>query len=167
MHSVFIVADAWRALKSPSLGESSLEGGASGLSTTSPSEGLSVAPGGLGDTPHFNTLAGGALGARTGKYNRYGHWCMMACTVLQICFCVNSWYICGRLEVQGTELGKEAGGRETGSLGAASDCASTRGMAGSITSSYTLPDRCVYVCHLAQFWKLSFYSVLVSVLTSV
>ncbi|XP_048057429.1 E3 ubiquitin-protein ligase RNF19B [Megalobrama amblycephala] len=109
------VADAWRALKSPSLGESSLEGGASGLSTTSPSEGLSVAPGGLGDTPHFNTLAGGALGARTGKYSR--------------------------LEVQGTELGKESAGKETGSLGAASDCASTRGMAGSITSSYTLPDR--------------------------
>lgn len=70
-----VVADAWRALKSPSLGESSLEGAASGLSTTSPSEGLSVAPGGLGDTPHFNTLAGGALGARTGKYSRYeGMW---------------------------------------------------------------------------------------------
>lgn len=66
------MADAWRALKSPSLGESSLEGAASGLSTTSPSDGLSVAPGALGDTPHFNTLAGGALGARTGKYNRYG-----------------------------------------------------------------------------------------------
>lgn len=65
-----LVADAWRALKSPSLGESSLEGAASGLSTTSPSEGLSVAPGGLADTPHFNTLAGGALGARTGKYSR-------------------------------------------------------------------------------------------------
>lgn len=71
-NAVFLsaVADAWRALKSPSLGESSLEGAASGLSTTSPSEGLSVAPGGLGDTPHFNTLAGGALGTRTGKYNR-------------------------------------------------------------------------------------------------
>ncbi len=74
-HLLSVVADAWRALKSPSLGESSLEGGASGLSTTSPSEGLSVAPGGLGDTPHFNTLAGGALGARTGKYSRYeGMW---------------------------------------------------------------------------------------------
>ncbi|KAM6959023.1 E3 ubiquitin-protein ligase RNF19B [Aplochiton taeniatus] len=109
------VADAWRALKSPSLGESSLEGAASGLSTTSPSEGLSVAPGGLGDTPHFNKLSGGALGARTAKYNR--------------------------LEVQGGELGKEAALRETGSLGAGSDCASTRGMAGSIISSYTLPDR--------------------------
>ncbi|XP_067111962.1 E3 ubiquitin-protein ligase RNF19B [Osmerus mordax] len=109
------VADAWRALKSPSLGESSIEGAASGLSTTSPSEGLSVAPGRLGDTPHFNTLAGGALGSRTGKYSR--------------------------LEVQGGELGKEAAQRETGSLGAGSDCASTRGMAGSIISSYTLPDR--------------------------
>ncbi|KAL0962430.1 hypothetical protein UPYG_G00339930 [Umbra pygmaea] len=109
------VADAWRALKSNSLGDSSLEGAASGLSTTSPSEGLSVAPGGLGDTPHFNTLAGGALGARAGKYNR--------------------------LELQGGELGKDIIQRETGSLGAGSDCASTRGMAGSILSSYTLPDR--------------------------
>lgn len=62
------VADAWRALKSPSLGESSLDGAVSGMSTTSPSEGLSVAPGTLGDTPHFNTLAGGALGTRTSKY---------------------------------------------------------------------------------------------------
>ncbi|XP_031698577.1 E3 ubiquitin-protein ligase RNF19B-like [Anarrhichthys ocellatus] len=102
------VADAWRALKSPSLGESS-------LSTTSPSEGLSVAPGTLGDTPHFNTLAGGALGARSSKYSR--------------------------LEVQAGELAKDSAHRETGSLGAGSDCASTRGMAGSIISSYTLPDR--------------------------
>ncbi|KAI3358827.1 hypothetical protein L3Q82_015227 [Scortum barcoo] len=109
------VADAWRALKSPSLGESSLDGAVSGLSTTSPSEGLSVAPGTLGDTPHFNTLAGGALGTRTGKYSR--------------------------LEVQAGELAKESAQRETGSLGAGSDCASTRGMAGSIISSYTLPDR--------------------------
>ncbi|KAG7219302.1 hypothetical protein INR49_010364 [Caranx melampygus] len=109
------VADAWRALKSPSLGESSLDGAVSGLSTTSPSEGLSVAPGTLGDTPHFNTLAGGALGSRTGKYSR--------------------------LEVQAGELAKESAQRETGSLGAGSDCASTRGMAGSIISSYTLPDR--------------------------
>ncbi|XP_029022433.1 E3 ubiquitin-protein ligase RNF19B [Betta splendens] len=109
------VADAWRALKSPSLGESSLDGAVSGLSTTSPSEGLSVAPGALGDTPHFNTLAGGALGTRTSKYSR--------------------------LEVQAGDLAKESAQRETGSLGAGSDCASTRGMAGSIISSYTLPDR--------------------------
>ncbi|CAN9504243.1 unnamed protein product [Ophioblennius macclurei] len=109
------VADAWRALKSPSLGESSLDGAVSGMSTTSPSEGVSVAPGALGDTPHFNTLAGGALGTRSSKYSR--------------------------LEVQAGELAKEASQRETGSLGAASDCASTRGMAGSIISSYTLPDR--------------------------
>lgn len=68
--SISAVADAWRALKSPSLGESSLDGAVSGLSTTSPSEGLSVAPGTLGDTPHFNTLAGGALGTRTSKYSR-------------------------------------------------------------------------------------------------
>nr|XP_054600931.1 E3 ubiquitin-protein ligase RNF19B [Nothobranchius furzeri] len=109
------VADAWRALKSPSLGESSLDGAVSGLSTTSPSEGLSGMPGNLGDTPHFNTLAGGALGSRTSKYSR--------------------------LEVQPGELNKESSQRETGSLGAGSDCASTRGMAGSIISSYTLPDR--------------------------
>ncbi|XP_061753211.1 E3 ubiquitin-protein ligase RNF19B isoform X2 [Nerophis ophidion] len=109
------VADAWRALKSPSLGESSLDGGVSGLSTTSPSEGLSVVPGTVGDTPHFNTLASGALGTRTGKYSR--------------------------LEVQAGELAKESAQKETGSLGAGSDCASTRGMAGSIISSYTLPDR--------------------------
>ncbi|KAK7899379.1 hypothetical protein WMY93_020232 [Mugilogobius chulae] len=108
------VADAWRALKSPSLGESSLDGAVSGLSTTSPSEGVSVAPGALNETPHFNTLAGGALGTRNGKYSR--------------------------LEVQAGEL-KEPPQRETGSLGAGSDCASTRGMAGSIISSYTLPDR--------------------------
>ncbi|XP_020793663.1 E3 ubiquitin-protein ligase RNF19B [Boleophthalmus pectinirostris] len=108
------VADAWRALKSPSLGESSLDGAVSGLSTTSPSEAVSVAPGALSETPHFNTLAGGALGTRTGKYSR--------------------------LEVQAGEL-KEQPQRETGSLGAGSDCASTRGMAGSIISSYTLPDR--------------------------
>uniref|UniRef100_A0A8D3B6Z9 RBR-type E3 ubiquitin transferase n=1 Tax=Scophthalmus maximus TaxID=52904 RepID=A0A8D3B6Z9_SCOMX len=88
------VADAWRALKSPSLGDSSLDGAVSGLSTTSPS---------------------GALGTRTGKYSR--------------------------LDVQAAELAKESAQRETGSLGAGSDCASTRGMAGSIISSYTLPDR--------------------------
>lgn len=59
------MADAWRALKSPSLGESSLDATLSGLSSASPSEGLSVAPGTLGDT-----LVGGALGARTSKYSR-------------------------------------------------------------------------------------------------
>ncbi|XP_056270263.1 E3 ubiquitin-protein ligase RNF19B [Pseudoliparis swirei] len=104
------VADAWRALKSPSLGESSLDATLSGLSSASPSEGLSVAPGTLGDT-----LVGGALGARTSKYSR--------------------------LEVQAGELASDSAHRETGSLGAASDCASTRGMAGSIISTYTLPDR--------------------------
>nr|XP_057902372.1 E3 ubiquitin-protein ligase RNF19B [Doryrhamphus excisus] len=109
------VADAWRALKSPSLGESSLDGAVSGLSTTSPSEGLSMVPGTVGDTPYFNTLASGALGTRTGKYSR--------------------------LEVQTGQSAKESAQKETGSLGAGSDCASTRGMAGSIISSYTLPDR--------------------------
>ncbi|KAM8841619.1 E3 ubiquitin-protein ligase RNF19B [Spinachia spinachia] len=109
------VADAWRALKSPSLGESSLDGALSGLSTTSPSEGLSGAPGTVGDAHHFNTLAGGALGARSSKYSR--------------------------LEGQVGELATDSAQRDTGSLGAGSDCASTRGMAGSIISSYTLPDR--------------------------
>ncbi|CAF88028.1 unnamed protein product, partial [Tetraodon nigroviridis] len=108
------VADAWRALKSPSLGESSLEGAVSGLSTTSPSEGLS-APGTLRDPPHFSTLAGGALGTHNGKYSR--------------------------LEGQAGALVKESSQRESSSLCAGSDCASTRGMAGSIISSYTLPDR--------------------------
>uniref|UniRef100_A0A8C5DRX6 RBR-type E3 ubiquitin transferase n=1 Tax=Gouania willdenowi TaxID=441366 RepID=A0A8C5DRX6_GOUWI len=113
------VADAWRALKSPSLGESSLDGAASGLSTTTPSEGLSVAPGPLSDTPHFNTLGGLSLGEGLTD----GLWC------------------CGsRLDVQPGEL-KESTHRDTGSLGTGSDCASTRGMAGSIISSYTLPDR--------------------------
>ena len=46
-----------------------------------------------------------------------------------------------RLEVQVGELAKESTQRDTGSLGAGSDCASTRGMAGSIVSAYTLPDR--------------------------
>lgn len=64
------VADAWRALKSPSFGDSSLDGALSGMSTTSPSEGLSVAPGSLGDTSHFYPLAGGTLGTRSGKYSR-------------------------------------------------------------------------------------------------
>src|SRR4029434_2311268 len=53
-------------------------------------------------------------------------------------FCVN------RLDVKGGELGKETLRRDTGSLGAGSDCASTRGMAGSITSSYTITDRDVH-----------------------
>lgn len=48
-----------------------------------------------------------------------------------------------RLEVLGGggPEGKESAQRETGSLGAGSDCASIMGMAGSIVSSYTLPDR--------------------------
>ncbi|XP_034057497.1 E3 ubiquitin-protein ligase RNF19B isoform X2 [Gymnodraco acuticeps] len=71
------VADAWRALKSPSFGDSSLDGALSGMSTTSPSEGLSVAPGSLGDTSHFYPLAGGTLGTRSGKYSR-------ECTNLEI-----------------------------------------------------------------------------------
>ncbi|XP_077446210.1 E3 ubiquitin-protein ligase RNF19B [Stigmatopora argus] len=56
------VADAWRALKSPSLGESSLDGAVSGLSTTSPSEGPSGAPGTVGDTPRSDAPAGGKFG---------------------------------------------------------------------------------------------------------
>ena len=46
------------------------------------------------------------------------------CCVYEHVFCVN------RLDVKGGELGKETLRRDTGSLGAGSDCASTRGMAG-------------------------------------
>ncbi|XP_061520562.1 E3 ubiquitin-protein ligase RNF19B isoform X2 [Phycodurus eques] len=94
------VADAWRALKSPSLGESGPDGG---LSATSPGEGLSLAPGTVGDAPRFDTPE-----ARAGKY--------------------------GRPEVRAGEPAEETGGS-----GAGSDCAG--GMAGTIVSSYTLPDR--------------------------
>ncbi|CAF94862.1 unnamed protein product, partial [Tetraodon nigroviridis] len=45
------------------------------------------------------------------------------------------------LEGQAGALVKESSQRESSSLCAGSDCASTRGMAGSIISSYTLPDR--------------------------
>ncbi|XP_066573285.1 E3 ubiquitin-protein ligase RNF19B [Amia ocellicauda] len=106
------VADAWRALKRPSLGESSLEGVTSALSTTSPSEG--VAGAGLGDTPRFNTLAGGALGTGGGKYSR--------------------------LQVQVSGVLQEAP-RDSGSVGGGSDCASTRAMAGSLSSAYCPHDR--------------------------
>lgn len=190
---VSAVADAWRALKSPSLGESSLEGAVSGLSTTSPSEGLS-APGTLGDTPHFNTLAGGALGAHNGKYSRwvtgwvssetqtkvFGRtilsnlpinvrmlfiW-LARCSAFKVnipksfrfvysfipffLYVVENFLLIApcywstsssRLEGQAGTLVKESVQRETSSLCAGSDCASTRGMAGSIISSYTLPDR--------------------------
>lgn len=214
------VADAWRALKSPSLGESSLEGAVSGLSTTSPSEGLS-APGTLRDTPHFNTLAGGALGAHNGKYSRWetgsmstqsdeqqgflliifckssiysslplsplNNNCSEICvsceplssilpliklSIISLLLCIHfGWFLLfslkymlvslswreltanyriaqrywstfsSRLEGQAGALVKESAQRETSSLRAGSDCASTRGMAGSIISSYTLPDR--------------------------
>ena len=59
--------------------------------------------------------------------------------------------LCSRLEVQAGELAKESAQRETGSLGAGSDCASTRGMAGSIISSYTLPDRWEQASFLPSF----------------
>lgn len=68
--------------------------------------------------------------------------CVVVCFLL--CIDLIDGYDCvfsSRLEVQAGELAKESAQRETGSLGAGSDCASTRGMAGSIISSYTLPDR--------------------------
>ncbi|KAK6474344.1 E3 ubiquitin-protein ligase RNF19B-like isoform X1 [Huso huso] len=109
------VADAWRALKSPSLGESSLEGLTSGLSASgSPSDGLSVAPGGLGEVGSFAALSGGALGSGKGKYSR--------------------------LEVQADFL-KESFYKDTVSLGTVSDNASTTAMAGSIISSYNPQDK--------------------------
>ncbi|KAK1156786.1 E3 ubiquitin-protein ligase RNF19B-like isoform X1 [Acipenser oxyrinchus oxyrinchus] len=109
------VADAWRALKSPSLGESSLEGMTSGLSASgSPSDGLSVAPGGLGEVGSFAALSGGALGSGKGKYSR--------------------------LEVQADFL-KESFYKDTVSLGTVSDNASTTAMAGSIISSYNPQDK--------------------------
>jgi len=55
--------------------------------------------------------------------------------------CLLIRFVSSRLEVQAGELASDSAHRETGSLGAASDCASTRGMAGSIISTYTLPDR--------------------------
>nr|XP_031539844.1 E3 ubiquitin-protein ligase RNF19B isoform X1 [Vicugna pacos] len=114
------VADAWRALKNPSIGESSIEGLTSVLSTSgSPTDGLSVVQGPYSETASFaalsgGTLSGGILSSGKGKYSR--------------------------LEVQ-ADVQKEIFPKDTASLGAISDNASTRAMAGSIISSYNPQDR--------------------------
>ncbi|XP_059546307.1 E3 ubiquitin-protein ligase RNF19B isoform X2 [Myotis daubentonii] len=114
------VADAWRALKNPSIGESSIEGLTSVLSTSgSPTDGLSVMQGPYSETASFaalsgGTLSGGILSTGKGKYSR--------------------------LEVQ-ADVQKEIFPKDTASLGAISDNASTRAMAGSIISSYNPQDR--------------------------
>uniref|UniRef100_A0A2K5KCZ1 Uncharacterized protein n=1 Tax=Colobus angolensis palliatus TaxID=336983 RepID=A0A2K5KCZ1_COLAP len=114
------VADAWRALKNPSIGESSIEGLTSVLSTSgSPTDGLSVMQGPYSETASFaalsgGTLNGGILSSGKGKYSR--------------------------LEVQ-ADVQKEIFPKDTASLGAISDNASTRAMAGSIISSYNPQDR--------------------------
>lgn len=70
------VADAWRALKNPSIGESSIEGLTSVLSTSgSPTDGLSVMQGNYSETASFaalsgGTLSGGVLSGGKGKYSR-------------------------------------------------------------------------------------------------
>nr|XP_045005564.1 E3 ubiquitin-protein ligase RNF19B isoform X3 [Jaculus jaculus] len=70
------VADAWRALKNPSIGESSIEGLTSVLSTSgSPTDGLSVVQGPYSETASFaalsgGTLSGGILSSGKGKYSR-------------------------------------------------------------------------------------------------
>uniref|UniRef100_A0A4X1VYD4 RBR-type E3 ubiquitin transferase n=1 Tax=Sus scrofa TaxID=9823 RepID=A0A4X1VYD4_PIG len=70
------VADAWRALKNPSIGESSIEGLTSVLSTSgSPTDGLSVMQGPYSETASFaalsgGTLNGGILSSGKGKYSR-------------------------------------------------------------------------------------------------
>ncbi|KAM6335059.1 E3 ubiquitin-protein ligase RNF19B isoform 2-T3 [Alca torda] len=114
------VADAWRALKNPSIGESSIEGLTSVLSTSgSPTDGLSVMQGNYSETASFaalsgGTLSGGVLSGGKGKYSR--------------------------LEVQ-ADVQKEIFPKDSVSLGAISDNASTRAMAGSIISSYNPQDR--------------------------
>ncbi|XP_005995637.1 E3 ubiquitin-protein ligase RNF19B [Latimeria chalumnae] len=114
------VADAWRALKNPSIGESSIEGLTSVLSTSgSPTDGLSVVQGNYSETASFAALSGGTLtgGVLTGGKGKYS-----------------------RLEVQ-ADVQKEIFHKDTVSLGAVSDSASTRAMAGSIISSYNPRDR--------------------------
>lgn len=68
--------------------------------------------------------------------------------------------------MQAGELAKESAQKETGSLGAGSDCASTRGMAGSIISSYTLPDRyIIFPINPLFFFFFLFGSLIMKILT--
>ncbi|XP_055512351.1 E3 ubiquitin-protein ligase RNF19B isoform X1 [Leucoraja erinacea] len=115
------VADAWRALKNPSIGDSSVEGLTSVLSASgSPIDGVSVMQSNCSDTASFaalsgSTLAGGVLMGSSGQHDR-----------LDI-----------QADIQkGNKLHKDSI-----SLGATSDNASTRAMAGSIISSYNPLDR--------------------------
>ncbi|KAG8587985.1 hypothetical protein GDO81_005839 [Engystomops pustulosus] len=119
------VADAWRALKNPSIGESSMEGLTSVLSTSgSPTDGLSVLQGNYSETASFAALSGGTLtgGTLTGG--------MLSGSRAKYC----------RLEVQ-ADVQKDTCQKDSVSLGAASDSASTRAMAGSIISSYNPQER--------------------------
>uniref|UniRef100_A0A4W3J262 RBR-type E3 ubiquitin transferase n=1 Tax=Callorhinchus milii TaxID=7868 RepID=A0A4W3J262_CALMI len=116
------VADAWRALKSPSIGESSVEGLTSVLSTSgSPIDGVSVTQGNYSETTSFAALSGGTLtgGALTGSNGHHS-----------------------RMQIQ-ADIQKESFNlnKDSISLGATSDNASTRAMAGSIISSYNPQDR--------------------------
>ncbi|XP_010776296.1 E3 ubiquitin-protein ligase RNF19B isoform X2 [Notothenia coriiceps] len=123
------VADAWRALKSPSFGDSSLDGALSVMSTTSPSEGLSVAPGSLGDTPHFYPLAGGTLGTRSGKYSR-------ECTNLEIQVDIETKpsHLCLTSEEDLTQPPGSAAMATASSVEEPQDCSSRRGgaLSGSV-----------------------------------
>ncbi|XP_066429945.1 E3 ubiquitin-protein ligase RNF19B isoform X1 [Eleutherodactylus coqui] len=122
------VADAWRALKNPSIGESSMEGLTSVLSTSgSPTDGLSVLQGNYSETASFAALSGGTLtgGTLTGGMLSGGR--AKYCRYLM-------------LEVQ-ADVQKDTCQKDSVSLGAASDSASTRAMAGSIISSYNPQER--------------------------
>uniref|UniRef100_UPI00398F6EDD E3 ubiquitin-protein ligase RNF19B-like n=1 Tax=Pristiophorus japonicus TaxID=55135 RepID=UPI00398F6EDD len=116
------VADAWRALKNPSIGESSVEGLTSVLSTSgSPIDGVSVMQSNYSETASFAALSGGTLtgGMLSGSNGQHG-----------------------RLEIR-ADIQKEGYSlyKDSISLGATSDNASTRAMAGSIISSYNPQDR--------------------------
>ncbi|XP_072890360.1 E3 ubiquitin-protein ligase RNF19B [Hemitrygon akajei] len=115
------VADAWRALKNPSIGDSSVEGLTSVLSTSgSPIDGVSVVQSNCSETASFAALSGSTLsgGALVGSSMQHG-----------------------RLEMQAESQKQNKLRKDSISLGATSDNASTRAMAGSIISSYNPQDR--------------------------
>ncbi|XP_062890102.1 E3 ubiquitin-protein ligase RNF19B isoform X1 [Mobula hypostoma] len=116
------VADAWRALKNPSLGDSSVEGLTSVLSTSgSPVDGVSVVQSNCSETASFAALSGSTLsgGALAGSSVQHG----------------------SRLETRAGSQKQNKLHKDSISLGATSDNASTRAMAGSIISSYNPQDR--------------------------
>ncbi|GCB75196.1 E3 ubiquitin-protein ligase RNF19B [Scyliorhinus torazame] len=115
------VADAWRALKNPSIGESSVEGLTSVLSTSgSPIDGVSVMQSNYSETASFAALSGGTLtgGALSGSNGQQS-----------------------RLDIRADIKKSYSLNKDSISLGATSDNASTRAMAGSIISSYNPQDR--------------------------